>query len=305
MQSVSRSKIGIGRTIIVVVIVIILVIAGAAAYLATRPSTTTTTSISTSSSSVSSVSSVVSSVSSSTSSSSSLPTVTTLAIDDETWPTVNLNQLYANEEIPYPNWLDFTVYQPLVSVNGNEEYSNGTVTPEPALAASWTEAANGTTWTFNLQQNVNFSNGDSFNSYQAWGDLYGQYYLTGNASGWAVGYTVFNMSNAEFGPATLALMNTSKTAVEDPTGQLLSIMENSSWPIYVNGPYQLIFNLAAPFLFFPEMWVQFTGLMYDTQYVMNNGGFGTPAEFNPAFNSVPIPGTGPYVVTSVTTGSQV
>ena len=111
--------------------------------------------------------------------------------------------------MPYPNWLDFTVYQPLISVNGNEMYSNGTVTPEPGLASGWTEAANGTTWTFNLQQGVNFSNGDPFNSYQVWGQMYGFYYLTGNASGWASGYTVFNMNNAEFRPATLALMNQS------------------------------------------------------------------------------------------------
>jgi ABC-type transport system substrate-binding protein len=218
---------------------------------------------------------------------------------------VNLNQLYSPEEIPYPNWLDFTVYQPLVSVNGNEMYQNGTITPEPGLAASWTEAANGTTWDFNLQHNVNFSNGDAFNSYQVWGQMYGLYYLTANASGWASGYTVFNMGNADFGPATLALMNTSSTSLVNPSQQLLSIMSNSSWPIYVGGPYTLVFNLRAPFLYFPLIWVQFQGLIFDTQYVLNNGGFGTPAQFNPAFNSAPIPGTGPYTVTSVVMNSQV
>lgn len=302
----------IGRTIIAVIIVIILIVIAAGAYVATTSTkTTSTTAPTSSSSSVATTSAPVSTASTMTSSSpsstSTMGTLSTLAIDDETWPSVNLNQLYANEEIPYPNWLDFTVYQPLVAVNGYAEYTNGTgtITPEPALANNWTVAANGTTWTFNLQQNVNFSNGDPFNSYQAWGDLYGQYYLSGNASGWAVGYTVFNMNNAEFGPSTLAIMNSTKTQMSNPTPQLMSIMTNESWPIYVNGPYQLIFNLRAPFSYFPLMWVQFTGLMYDTQYVLNNGGFGTPAQYNPAFNSVPIPGTGPYMVTSAVLNSQV
>ncbi len=184
-------------------------------------------------------------------------------------------------------------------------YSNGTVIPEPGLASSWTEAANGTTWDFNLRQGVSFSNGDPFNSYQVWGQMYGLYYLTGNSSGWASGYTVFNMNTADFGPATLALMNTSKTALVNPDSQLLSIMSNSSWPIYVSGPYTLIFNLKAPFLYFPLVWVQFQGLLFDTQYVLNNGGFGTPAAYNSAFNSDPIPGTGPYTVTNVVMDSSV
>lgn len=184
-------------------------------------------------------------------------------------------------------------------------YSNGTVTPEPGLASSWTEAANGTTWDFNLRQGVNFSNGDPFNSYQVWGQMYGLYYLTGNASGWASGYTVFNMNDSNFGPATLALMNTSKTALVDPSPQLLAIMSNSSWPMYVSGPNTFVFNLKAPFLYFPEVWVQFQGLIFDTQYVLNNGGFGTPAAYNPNFNGAPIPGTGPYTVTNVVMNSQV
>ena len=85
----------------------------------------------------------------------------------------------------------------------------------------------------------------------------------------------------------------------------MSIMTNSSWPIYVSGPYTLIFNLKAPFLYFPLISVQFQGLIFDTQYVLNNGGFGTPAAYNPNFNSAPIPGTGPYTVTNVVMNSEV
>ena len=39
--------------------------------------------------------------------------------------------------------------------------------------------------------------------------------------------------------------------------------------------------------------------MFDAQYVLDNGGFGTPTQFNSNFNQKPIPGSGPYVVTHV------
>ncbi len=205
--------------------------------------------------------------------------------------------------IPYPNWLDYTVYQSLVTVNGNSMYSNGTIQLEPMLATSWNVSASGTKWTFFLQKNVNFSNGDPFNSYQVWAEDYAFYYLSANTSGWSMGYNVFNMNTANFGPSTIALMN--QSGLIHPNSQLMSIMSNSSWPIYVNGPNEIVYNLKAPFLYFPSMWVQFTGLIFDVQYVLNHGGFGTPVAVNTAFNNNPIPGTGPYVVTNVVVNSMV
>jgi ABC-type transport system substrate-binding protein len=317
MHRVSPTRTGIGRVVIVVIVVIILIIAVAGVYLGTRSTTSVPSSSSSSSSSSSlSATSVASSSSSSSSSSSTSSstsnnssssvggTITTLAVDDWGWPPDGVNILGNPFLANYPNWLAFTVYQPLVSIDGNAMWTNGSIIPEPALAANWTEAANGTTWTFNLQQGVKFSNGDPFNSYQVWGGFYGEYYLTGNASGWAgPGYTIFNMNTADFGPATIALMTQSGLA--NPNAQLMSIMSNESWPIYVNGPYQLIFNLRAPFQYFLTSWVQWTGLTFDTQYILSNGGFGTPAAINPAFNSAPVPGTGPYTVTNVVMNSQV
>jgi ABC-type transport system substrate-binding protein len=183
-----------------------------------------------------------------------------------------------------------------VTLNGTELYQNGTISVEPMLASSWNESASGTNWTFFLQKGVTFSNGDAFNAYQVWGQLYGFYYLSGNTSGWAVGYNVFNMNSSNFGPSTIALMSSTKTQMITPTSQMLSIMENKSWPIYVVNQNEIGFNLKASFAYFPQMWVQFTGLLFDTQYVLNNGGFGTPAAYNTAFNYAPIPGTGPYEV---------
>ena len=321
MKLARSDNMAIGRAIIAVIVVIIIIIAGVGAYVALTSKTTTSTAVTTtstpstsssvvtSSSPTSSVASTISSATSSSSSSSSSSlssvqgTIKTLTIDDETWPTGDLNQLNAIGAIPYPNWLDYTVYQSLVTVNGNSLYNNGTIQLLPMLASSWNESATGTTWTFNLQHGVNFSNGDPFNSYQVWGEMYGFYYLTGNTSGWAVGYNVFNMSNSDFGPATIALMT--QSGLVNPNSQLMSIMTNSSWPIYVNGPYQIVFNLKAPFQYFPAMWVQFTGLIFDTQFLLEHGGFGTPAAYNTYFNSNPMPGTGPYMVTNVVVNSQV
>ena len=64
----------------------------------------------------------------------------------------------------------YDVYQPLVAVNllnefqGNETSANEFL---PGLASNWTISASGTTYTFNLRNNVTFSNGDPFNAYQA------------------------------------------------------------------------------------------------------------------------------------------
>ena len=98
----------------------------------------------------------------------------------------------------------------------------------------------GRTYTFNLRQ-VNFSNGDPFNAYQVWGEMYGFYYLAFNASSWMLSYNVFNMSPVRFGPATIALMN--QSGLINPNSQLMSIMENQSWPIYVTGPHTIVFHL--------------------------------------------------------------
>jgi ABC-type transport system substrate-binding protein len=111
------------------------------------------------------------------------------------------------------------------------------------------------------------------------------------------------MNTADFGPSTIALMTSS--GLLNPNAQLMSIMKNSSWPIYVVNANEIAFNLKAAFPYFPQMWVQFTGLMFDTQYVLTHGGFGTPVAINTAFNTSPIPGTGPYVVSNVQVNSYV
>ena len=206
--------------------------------------------------------------------------------------------------MPWPNWLEDTVYQPLIGVNETAEYNTGVIQYQPALVSNWTVSSNGSVYTMNLRQGVKFSDGNPFNAYQVWLEMYGFYYLSDNSSSWLESYALFNMTNVDFGPATIALINQSGGVV-NPSGSALSLMENSSWPIYVSGPYTIVFQLISPFSYFPGTLVAYEGLMFDTQYVLDNGGFGTPTQFNSNFNQSPIPGSGPYVVTQVSEDSYV
>jgi ABC-type transport system substrate-binding protein len=216
-------------------------------------------------------------------------------MDDANWPIDGYNVLNFVSEIPWPGWFDFSVYQPMISVNLTAEYQTNNIQYLPILASNWTVSADQMTYTINLRPNVNFSNGDPFNAYQEWMELYGFYYLSANSSGFWQSYSIFNMSNVSFGPSTIALIN--QSGLVNPSPAALQVMTNSSWPIYVTGPYQIVFHLKAPFLYFLGTLVSYVGMSFDTQYVLDHGGFGTPASFNTYFNTNPIPGTGPYLIT--------
>jgi peptide/nickel transport system substrate-binding protein len=224
-------------------------------------------------------------------------------MDDANWPIDDMNVLDFVYEIPWPDWWQYSVYQPLVATNLTSEYQQGTIQYLPVLAANWTVSPDETTYTFNLRQGVTFSNGDPFNAYQVWGEMYGFYYLSGNSSGWFQSYPLYDMSNVKFGPSTISLMTSS--GLVHPTQALLSIMEDSSWPIYVTSPYQIVFHERTPTLVFLGTFVSYMGMMFDTQFVLNNGGFGTPSSFNTYFNQHAVPGTGPYEITGILENSYV
>jgi peptide/nickel transport system substrate-binding protein len=226
-------------------------------------------------------------------------------MDDATYPINGVNVLTFVDEVPWPDWFQISVYQPLVTANLTAEYQTGVVQIVPVLATSWTSTNHNTTYTFNLRHGVTFSNGDPFNAYQVWGEMYGDYYLSGNSSGFWQSYPIFNMTNVNFGPSTLKMMNSTDNEMSSPSPALLSIMSNTNWPIYVTSPYTIVFQLKAPFLAFMGTMVSYVGMIYDTQYVLNNGGFGTAVSVNTNFDTVPIPGTGPYTITAVDTNDYI
>lgn len=247
-------------------------------------------------------SSIVPTTTSSVTSQPSVPstsgTVDTLSIDTYTWPPYDLNELPAPGGLSWPDWQLYTVYQALVTVNETLEYSKGIIQFLPGLANNWTVSSDGKTYTFNLRQDVKFSDGNPFNSYQVWAQMYGFYYLSGNSSTWLLGYPpMMNMGPVNFGPQTVALLQSS--GLVNPSQQALNLMMDSSWPIYVTGPYQIVFHLSSPFVWFPGLLVGYIGCIFDVQYVLDHGGFGSASGFNTAFNQHPIPGSGPYVVDQV------
>jgi len=272
-RAVSTSKAAI-------LIIVIIAIVGAGVYLASRsstPSMTTTT--------------------------SATVVPQTLVIDDYTWPTRNLNQLYGPEYQPWPNWMEHAVYQPLVTTNITQQFQQNAITWIPDLAASWTISPDYRTYTYNLRQNVTFSNGDPFNSYQVWAEFMGFYYLLGPT--FLGGLNLFDFSQVNFGPTQIALLQSS--GLVNPTGAALAMMQNQSWPIYTNGPSQIVFHMSAPFLFLNGVLGGGgdIGLIFDIQYVLNHGAFGTPAQINSYLDDHPAPGTGPYMVTEVVLNSHV
>jgi ABC-type transport system substrate-binding protein len=186
------------------------------------------------------------------------------------------------------------VYQPLITLNASALYNQGTVQYLPVLADNWTQSTDGRTYTFNLRQGVKFSDGNAFNAYQIWAEMYGFYYLSGNSSSFLESYNVFNMSQVNFGPSSIALLN--QSGLINPSSAALTMMQNQNWPIYVTGPNTIVFHLQAPFNYFLGALVVYVGLMFDTQWLLDHGGWGTPAQMNTYFNQNPIPGTGPYVV---------
>ncbi|MDG6925076.1 MAG: hypothetical protein JRN09_00835 [Nitrososphaerota archaeon] len=286
MRRPSR-RAAIGKITAAVVVVVIIVGAAAGVYYLSSSSPTNTSST----------------TSSTSSSSTQSGTPSTLVMDDANWPIDGVNVLYFVSEVPWPDWWQYSVYQPLVTANVSAEYDTGTVQYLPVLAQNYTIANDNTTYTFNLRPGVTFSNGDPFNAYQLWGELYGFYYLSANSSAWWQSYGVFNMTAVNFGPSTLALMN--QSGLVHPNSQLMSIMENKSWPIYVTGPDQIVFQLKSPFLYFLGTLVSYVGMSFDTQFVLEHGGFGTPSSFNTNFDTLPIPGTGPYEISQVQTNSFV
>ena len=64
-------------------------------------------------------------------------------------------------------------------------------------------------------------------------------------------------------------------------------------------------HLKSPFIYFVGLFAAYLGFIYDAQYVLDNGGFGAFGAINSLFNQHPIPGTGPYMETSMAENAYV
>jgi peptide/nickel transport system substrate-binding protein len=156
----------------------------------------------------------------------------------------------------------------------------------------------GSQYTFNIRQNVNFSNGDQLNAYVVWTDMYIWYYEYANSSNfWGFGLNIFNVSSIDFGMATMQLIN--QSGLVNPSPAVLKIMENTSWPIYVTSPYTIVFKLSTPYPFFLGTFLGPYGAVLDAWYIVQHGGPGPSGTVNSFFDTNLSPGTGPYVVSGI------
>jgi peptide/nickel transport system substrate-binding protein len=208
-----------------------------------------------------------------------------------------------------------TTYQTLVTFNATSEYGNQGYQVLPDLAQNWTVSNSGSTYTFNLQQGVKFSNGDPFNAYDVWADFYGMYHMIFNYSlfgGASIGtlglvnpaLAIVNTSNIVFGAGQISELQSS--GLSNPSGAALAMMTNSSWPIYVTSPSQIVFQLREPYPYLLDMLAGVATEQWDATYLLNNGGFplyGT-SQFG-AYETTIIPGTGPYTVSNFSANAYI
>jgi peptide/nickel transport system substrate-binding protein len=208
--------------------------------------------------------------------------------------------------------MEYTVYQPLVSIDPNAEYKQGTYTWLPGLASSWTVSPDQTTYTFNIRQNVTFSNGDPLNAYQVWFEMFSSAYILFNSS--LISYQYPNIFNSTgvfsslppgpacqgakcFGPSTIQMFITS--GLIHPNAQALAYMSDTALPMYVTGPYTLVMHMQVPFQYLLGVLNGLPGMIYDAQYVLEHGGpplYGSPGMGY--YTSNAIPGTGPYTISA-------
>lgn len=278
--------------------------AGAAAYYYSgiAGGTTTTSTTSTTSSTTSTTSTTSSTTSTTSTTSTGPPFHDTLTIDEAFWPSYNLNVLLPG--LTYPNWMEYDVYQPLDIIDVGAEYAGQGYHYLPGLADNWTVSSDGKVYTFHLRQGVTFSNGDPFNSYQVWENMYNIYFSVFNSTFFFQYPQVFSTANVHFGPATIAILNSS--GLSNPTPQALTIMTNSSWPIYTTDAHTIVFNMSVPFKDLLGVMNGLPGMMYDADYALKHGWpalYGSPAMGY--FASNPIPGTGPYMMTEYVQNAHV
>lgn len=173
----------------------------------------------------------------------------------------------------------------------------------PVLAESWDASSDATTYTIHMRQSAHFSDGNPSNAYTTWANFYIYYYLNGNFSAFWGLVSIFDFTGVNFGPATLALM--AQDDFSHPSSQLLQVMSNTAWPVYVTDAYTIVFHLVGPYLFFTNSFSAGIDLMVDPAFLFQHGGPGAPGNPNSYFILNPPPGTGPYVVTKVVPGSEV
>ena len=125
-------------------------------------------------------------------------------------------------------------------------YAKGSYTQYiPVLAQYWNESSNGLNYTFVLRNDVHYSNGDPFNAYVVWYNIYRGLIVNAPVD------FVFALSLSP-GDITAGDLNALNNAQNSPSGNstLLQIMENSTNSVSVLNSTTVQFHLTSPFVGF-------------------------------------------------------
>ena len=267
-----RSRSAISRAIVAVVIVVLIVVA-AIAYIEVRPSSPASSTSSSSSSATS------------TTSTGSLPT--SLVIDEASVPTsMDPGTVEDNNGLEVAQNTNL----PLFFCAENNTACTSLV---PVVGQTITGSANGLNYTATLKTDVYYSNGDPFNAYVLWWNIYRD--LVINQASDFIFYTYFTP-----GTITAADLNSFDTPTNVPTNQtLINLMESPSNDIRVLNASAVQFNLTNPFAPFLLTIETAPWVFVDPFVVESHGGVAT--NLPNAWMSVngTTVGDGPYVASYV------
>ena len=173
---------------------------------------------------------------------------------------------------------------PLIAYNGSD-YTHVI----PALATSWTQSADGLTYTFKLRNDVYYSNGDTFNAYSVWWNIYRDMVMDQSLDTEYLLY--FNATGVTAGD-----LNSMNDVQNSPNSTLLTVTENPHNSITVLNASAVQFHLSKPFVGFLSSATVPPWDFPDPRLIVQHGGVvaGQPNSWM-AVNGSSV-GTGPYVV---------
>ncbi len=254
---------------IAVVVVIVIILGGYFALVHHGPSSATTSGITTG----------VASTSGSTSSTGGVPNQ--LVVDEASNPSSNDPGTVVDN-----NGLELAQNTNLPLVFYNETHYSQII---PVLATSWTGSSNGLTYTFYLRNNVYYSNGDPFNAYVVWYNVYRDMLMDQSSD--FVFYLYFNTTGV-----TASDVNSFDTSTNVPTNStLLGVMQNPHNSVTVVNATTVQFHLDTPFVAFMQTIGTAPWVFIDPYVVGQHGGVvkGQPNTYMAA-NGTYV-GDGPYI----------
>jgi len=158
----------------------------------------------------------------------------------------------------------------------------------PVVASSWTSTPDGLTYTFHLRKGVYYSNGDPFNAYVVWYNVYRDLFMNQPVD--FIFYLYFNTTGV-----SVSDVNALNNAQNVPDATLLKVMQNPQNSVTVLDETTVQFHLTNPFVPFMKTINTSPWIFVDPYVVQQHGG--VAADQPNAYMAVngTFVGDGPYV----------